>query len=183
MQAQPDMPESDMADDNMKQQGTGHQVLIAIGVLVIAAALGLGALQIRSDSGYTGVGPAFLPWVVALALGLCGFNLLYEALSGGYRHLEDETDGATPHWGCAAWVSLGLLLNAALITRVGFVVSCTLLFVLAARGFRSSLGQAATAGQWGRDALTGLCLSAPTYWLFTKGLGLTLPGLTATGWI
>ena len=37
---------------------------------------------------------------------------------------------------------------------------------------------------WGAGVLAhGLALSAPVYWLFTKGLGLTLPGLTKTGWI
>jgi putative tricarboxylic transport membrane protein len=82
-----------------------------------------------------------------------------------------------------AWISAGLLLNAALISRLGFVLSCALLFALAARGFRRSMGQPAGLRLLGRDALIGLALSAPVYWLFTKGLGLTLPGLTKTGWL
>jgi putative tricarboxylic transport membrane protein len=31
--------------------------------------------------------------------------------------------------------------------------------------------------------LTGLLISAPVYWLFTKFLAINLPGLTTTGWI
>jgi putative tricarboxylic transport membrane protein len=29
----------------------------------------------------------------------------------------------------------------------------------------------------------GLAIAGPTYWLFTKLLGINLPGLTGTGWI
>jgi len=63
------------------------------------------------------------------------------------------------------------------------VMSCALLFVVAARGFRLSMGLDAGVGRSARDAGVGLALSAPVYWMFTKGLGLTLPGLTANGWI
>jgi len=159
------------------------QVLIGVGLLLLAVVFAIGAVQIKSDTGYTGVGPNFLPWLISAALALCGLMLIYEARSGGFRALEDETEGARPDWIGAAWVSAGLLLNAALITRIGFVLSCTLLFMLAARGFRVSMVNAGGASQWEMDALIGFCLSAPVFWLFTKGLGLTLPGLTATGWI
>ena len=160
-----------------------HQVLIGVSTLLLGGVFAFGAWHIKGDTGYTGVGPNFLPWGVAGVLALCGLNLVYEALSGGFRSLEDETDGASPDWACAAWVSAGLLLNALLITRIGFVLSCTLLFVLAAHGFRRSMGKPAATATWVRDAIIGLCLSAPVYWIFTKGLGLTLPGLTSTGWI
>jgi putative tricarboxylic transport membrane protein len=171
-----------MAQQDTRRASTA-QILIGVGVLILGGLVALGALNIRSETGYTGVGAAFLPWLVAAAFGVCGVNLVYSALSGGFRNLEDSTEGERPNWACAAWVSAGLLLNAALITTVGFVLSCTLLFILASRGFRNSLGQAPSGGQWARDALIGLCLSAPTYWVFTKGLGLTLPGLTTTGWL
>jgi putative tricarboxylic transport membrane protein len=40
-----------------------------------------------------------------------------------------------------AWVSAGVLANAALITVAGFILSCTLCFVLAVRGFKSAEGR------------------------------------------
>ena len=43
-------------------------------MLLLAALMAAGALQIKGDAGYAGAGPAFLPWVVAGAmatLGLC----------------------------------------------------------------------------------------------------------------
>ena len=77
-----------------------------------------------------------------------------------------------------------MLLNAALITRIGFVLSCALCFVLAVRGLRSSEGKpAGGVRQTAIDVVTGLADPAPVFWLFTKLLGINLPGLTQTGWL
>lgn len=151
--------------------------------MALGGLLAAGAVFIPSDAGYAGVGANFLPWLVATALLVCGGWLVYEARSGGFRALEAPDDETPANWRCMAWVSAGLLLNALLITHVGFVLSCTLLFVLAARGFRLSMGQDVPARRMLNDAAMGLVISAPAYWLFTKALGLTLPGLTRTGWI
>jgi len=158
------------------------QKAVGAGALVLAGALAAGASQIRGEAGYAGVGPAFLPWAMAAALALCGAALLVQAFTGGLRKLPEPPE-IPPYWRGMAWVSAGLLLNAALITRIGFIASCTLLFVLAYRGFRLSMGHEVSAPSVGRSALVGAALSAPVYWMFTKLLGLTLPGLTATGWI
>ena len=34
-----------------------------------------------------------------------------------------------------------------------------------------------------RAAVTGLCISAPVFWIFTQFLAINLPGLTGTGWL
>jgi putative tricarboxylic transport membrane protein len=36
---------------------------------------------------------------------------------------------------------------------------------------------------WLADAGVGLAIAAPVYWMFTKGLAISLPGLTQTGWL
>jgi putative tricarboxylic transport membrane protein len=163
------------------------QTLIGGGSVLLALLLAAGASQIHGEAGYAGVGPAFLPWLVSAALAVCGVLLMIAAARADTEAAPPpaaaEAAGAPADWTSMAWVSAGLLLNAALISRLGFVVSCALLFALAARGFRQSMGQAGARRQLGRDALIGLALSAPVYWLFTKGLGLTLPGLTKTGWL
>jgi putative tricarboxylic transport membrane protein len=33
------------------------------------------------------------------------------------------------------------------------------------------------------DFVTGFLIAAPSFWLFTKGLGINLPGATTTGWL
>lgn len=165
------------------------QTLIGAGTVALAALLAAGASQIGGEAGYAGVGPAFLPWLVSAVLAVCGVLLIIGAAlpapaDEAAAPVDDEGAAvAGTDWSSMAWVSAGLLLNAALIDQLGFIVSCALLFALAARGFRQSMGQATGLHQLGRDALLGLALSAPVYWLFTKGLGLTLPGLTKTGWI
>jgi putative tricarboxylic transport membrane protein len=159
------------------------QTGVGIGVLLLALGLGVGALSIPSNAGYAGVGPNFLPWLVAVALLFCGLTLLYHARRGGFRHME-ETTGERPYWPGFVWMSSGLLANAALITTVGFIVSCTLCFVMAARGLRMAQGQGAAGWRtWANDVGVGLLIAAPVYWMFTQFLGINLPGLTQSGWL
>lgn len=160
-----------------------QQTLIGAGVLALAALLAFGAVGISSEAGYSGVGPNFMPWAVAVVLALCGAWLLYHARSGGFRDAEEPSGAERGDWGPFAWVSAGLVANALLITHIGFILSCTLCFVLAARGLRRSEGRPATLAVLGRDTLMGLAIAAPVYWMFTKLLSINLPGLTATGWL
>ena len=161
-----------------------EQTLVGGGVLVLGLLLAAGATQISSEAGYGGVGPNFLPWVVGGLLALCGAVLVWEARTGGFRAMEEVTGADTSHWPGFVWVSAGLLANAALITTVGFILSCTLCFVLAVRGFKSAegrldLGLRALVV----DAATGFAISAPVFWMFTQLLGINLPGITSTGWL
>ena len=160
------------------------QTVVAAGVLLTALALALGAIDIPSNAGYGGVGPNFLPWLVAAVLALCGCVLLWESLSGGFRAVEEPNGAARADKPAFVWVSAGLLLNAALITTVGFILSCTLCYVLAVQGLRRAAGQSAgTARTWAVDGVTGVLISAPVYWAFTQFLAINLPGLTQTGWL
>jgi putative tricarboxylic transport membrane protein len=161
-----------------------HQTLIGVGALVVSGLLVAGALEIPSAAGYAGVGPNFLPWLVAAVLGLCGVLLVWHARSGGWRDMEAPSGAPRGDWVALAWVSAGVLANAALVTRIGFVLSCTLCFVLAVRGMRGSEGK--PAGGLKRTALdvgVGLAISAPVFWMFTKLLAINLPGITASGWL
>lgn len=159
---------------------------VLVGALVTLTGLGLagGALKIPGEAGYGGVGPNFLPWVVAAVLTLCGILILREALTGGFREAGEPSGAEHAWWPGLLWVSAGILANAALITTIGFILSCTLCYLLAVQGLRRAQGQAASAPRTlASDVFGGLLLSAPVYWLFTKLLGISLPGLTATGWI
>lgn len=161
-----------------------QQTALALGVLLLALGLAVGAWDIPSEAGYAGVGPDFLPWVVSVALLLCGCFLLWEARSGGFRDLNAADDEPPPYWLGFVWMSAGLLVNGALITTIGFILSCTLCFVLAARGVRMSQGQpAGGARSWLLDAVVGVLIATPVYWMFTKFLAINLPGLTQSGWL
>ena len=161
-----------------------QQTLVGAGTLALGVLLAIGAIGIRSDAGYSGVGPNFLPWLVGVALVLCGGFLVYEARSGGYRDMEEPSGAERGDWAGFAWVSAGILLNAALITTIGFILSCTLCFVFAVRGFRSAEGRLdLSVRPWLIDFLIGFAIAAPVFWMFTQLLAINLPGLTSTGWI
>jgi putative tricarboxylic transport membrane protein len=160
------------------------QTLMGAGALLVAGVLAFGAFGISSDAGYSGVGPNFLPWVVAFAMAVCGIWLLWESSTGGYRMMETPSGAARGDWPALVWVSAGILANAALITTMGFVLSCSLCYLLAVRGLRASEGKAAgNVRQTIRDAVTGMLIAAPVFWLFTKVLAVNLPGVTGTGWL
>lgn len=160
------------------------QVLVGLGVVALALGLAYGATFISAEAGYGGVGPNFLPWVVSVVLGACGVLSVAQALRGGFRHLEEGSGAEQGHWPGFVWVSAGLLLNALLITTLGFILSCALCFMLAVRGFKSAEGRAQRGVHpWLQDLLIGVAVAAPVYWMFTQLLDIQLPGLTKTGWL
>jgi len=157
---------------------------VGVGTLAIGALFVAGALTIKSDSGYPGVGPNFLPLVVGLGLLLCGMLLVREARSGGFREINEPSGAARGHWPGFVRVSVGILVNAALITTIGFILSCALCFVLAVRGFKSAEGRLNLSPKaWAIDFAIGFVIAAPVYWMFTQLLAINLPGLTSTGWL
>ncbi len=173
------------ADDQAaKARSLSIQAGVGLSVLLLALGLAWGALSIPSAAGYGGVGPNFLPWVVSLALIACGGVIVWEAVSGGFRSMDEPDGAAQAYWPGFAWMSAGLLANAALITTIGFILSCALCFVLAVQGLRGAEGgPRLSAGGLLRDVLIGLAISAPVFWMFTQFLAINLPGLTSTGWL
>ncbi len=160
------------------------QTGVGVGVILLALGLAAGAVSIPSNAGYAGIGPNFLPWLVASSLLVCGGFMVYEARSGGFRDMEEMTGDDKPYWPGFVWMSAGLLSNAALITTIGFILSCTLCFVLAARGLRNAQGQSNPGLKpWLSDIVTGLLIAAPVYWMFTQFLAINLPSLTESGWL
>ncbi|MBO9679944.1 MAG: tripartite tricarboxylate transporter TctB family protein [Acidovorax sp.] len=161
------------------------QTIVGAGVLLVAVGMAFGALQISSEAGYGGVGPNFLPWLCTVVLAVCGAWLVWEARTGGFREASDPGGQPKADIGPLVWVSAGLLVNAALIGTVGFIISCTVCYVLAVQGLRRANRQplAGAWSTWAKDVSTGLLISAPVYWAFTQFLAINLPGLTETGWL
>jgi putative tricarboxylic transport membrane protein len=159
------------------------QTLVGALVALTGLALGAGALEIPGAAGYSGVGPNFLPWLVAVVLLVCGVMIVREARTGGFRDLEPPSGAERAWWPGLAWVSAGLLANAALITTIGFILSCTLCYLLAVQGLRRAQGQSFAPRTLAVDVASGLVIAAPVFWMFTKFLAINLPGLTRSGWI
>ena len=161
-----------------------QQTLVGLGALVVGVVYAIGATFIPATAGYQGVGPNFLPWVVAVVLTVCGAWLVWESRTGGFRHMEPPSGAGQAHWVGFAWISGGILANAALITTVGFILRCTVCFVMAVRGFRASMDRLEWSVRgWVVDVVTGMVIASPVYWMFTQLLAINLPGLTSTGWL
>jgi putative tricarboxylic transport membrane protein len=154
------------------------QLAIGIGVMAISAVLAFGAYRFPPEMGFVILGAHVYPYAVAVFLGAVGLFLSYQAITGGFRELADDTDGTAgviPGGKAgAAWVTAGLLGVALLINFIGFVLAAALLFACSARGFGSRRPV--------RDLAIGMALTLPIYWLFNAGLGVSLPPLV-NAWI
>ena len=52
-----------------------------------------------------------------------------------------------------------------------------------AAGWRAGTAGGDRPATLATDIFSGLAISAPVYWTFTKFLAISLPGLTQTGWL
>lgn len=146
------------------------QLAVGIGLIAISVLLAMGAYRFPPEMGFV-ILPAYVyPYVVAAFLGGVGLLLSYQALSGGFRELDNDDTGTVPGGKTgAAWVTAGLVGVALLINLIGFVLAAGLLFACSARGFGSRHPL--------RDLAIGIALTLPIYWLFNAGLGVSLPSL------
>jgi putative tricarboxylic transport membrane protein len=146
----------------------GGQLAVAAGVLAIGAFVLGGSFFMPTGGGYAQVGPGVVPRVVGILLLLLAALLAREALTGGFRGVDEAAERAQPmDWRAFAWVSAGILVYGIFVERAGFIISSTVLFILVARGFGSR--------RWLPNALIGLALAALIFAIFNYGLGLTLP--------
>lgn len=152
------------------------QLGIGLAMLLLAILLAAGAAGFPVDKGYSILGPQVFPFAVAAFVGAVAVLLCWQAVTGGFRNLGEEAPAAPTRSraASAAWLSAGILAVAGLINQLGFVLSAAVLFACAARGFGSRAPV--------RDLAIGVALTLPVFWLFTKGLGLSLPPLV-NGWI
>ncbi len=149
---------------------------IGLAVLAFSAFFFVGLPGISDEEGYAGLSPRFMPTLVAIGLAVCGALLTWQGVRGGFRNMpeEDAELPSAPHsLPGFAWVAAGLVLNMALISTLGFVLSSTLLMVCVARGYGSR--------RIVRDALVGLLITVPMWALFEYLLSVNLPLLPVAG--
>ena len=145
----------------------GHLALAA-GYLALGAFVIYGSYHLPTGGGYAQVGPGVVPRIVGVGMLLFGVLLLREALTGGFRELDEEEErGRGMDWAAFAWVTLGIFAYGIFIERLGFILSSVLLFIAVARGFGSR--------RWGLNVAIGALLAAAIFALFNYGLGLALP--------
>jgi len=145
------------------------EIALSLGVLALGIGVAAVTATLPSEGGYAGIGPNFIPAVVAAGIILLGLWLAFEAFSGGWRNRGEQTEvfEARPF----LWISAGLFAQMALIGWAGFVIAAAVLFVCVARGFGSR--------RVARDLGIGLVMALGIYLFFVKLLNVNLPA----GWL
>jgi putative tricarboxylic transport membrane protein len=136
--------------------------LAALGIFVI-----VGTQDISAGGGYSQVGPRAFPYAIGSGLLLLGGFLSWQAASGGWRNVPMDEAHNEPDWYAFAILSAAILLHMAAIAWAGFILTSTFLFTLVARSFGSR--------KLVRDIVIGLIISTVAFFIFTRGLSLTLP--------
>jgi putative tricarboxylic transport membrane protein len=148
---------------------SGAEVALSLGVVALGIGVAAVTATLPSEGGYAGIGPNFIPAVVAAGIILLGVWLSIEAFTGGWRKAQDSAERF--HASPFLWVSAGLGAHMVLIGWAGFVIAGTVLFACVARGFGSH--------RPARDVAVGLILTIGIYLFFVKLLNVNLPA----GWL
>jgi putative tricarboxylic transport membrane protein len=144
------------------------QVAVSVGYLAIGAGILWGSFSLATGGGYAQVGPGVVPRIVGIILLVVGALLAREALTGGFRGVDEAAEAKQPmDWKSFAWVTGGIFAYGFLVQPIGFVIASVVLFMMVARSFGSR--------RWLLNAIVGLLLAAFIFAVFTYGLGLMLP--------
>lgn len=111
-------------------------------------------------------GPGYFPLLLGIMLSVLGAIVLFKSIT-------IESEGGDPI-GAIAWRPLLLILGAVIvfgfaIPHLGLVVAVPLLIIIAGFG--------GDEFHWQTAVITAVLLTAASYLIFVKGLGLTMPVL------
>ena len=145
---------------------------LGLAVLALGAVWLHGAWSLPQAATYAVIGPGLFVTVVAVGLLTLGGLLLVQVARGERfepQEAEDADSDRPPSWR-AFWLTAAAgAVPIALIPLLGFPVAAALTFALTARAFGSA--------RLGLDLLIGLVLGAACWLLFSRLLGLPLPGV------
>ena len=149
------------AQTNERRRPDRAALIIAAGLLVLAAIVAWDASRLGAGGAYARIGPQTIPYVIASCL--AGFSVW--TVFAAYRHdfPAREQQDRTP----VLWIVGGLVAQMALIKFTGFSIATGILFAMTARAMgRVSLPLA---------LLSGILISALVWFIFSRVLQLTLP--------
>jgi putative tricarboxylic transport membrane protein len=133
--------------------------VVALGLVVLA-----GALWVRGEAAYAGVGPRAVPVLVGAGLTLAGVGFVVSVVRGArFTDAEARADLVA-----MAWIVGSLIAAVVLVQPLGFAPTAGLVFAATARAFGSRRTLA--------DVAIGLALGIVVYVVFAHGLGVSLPG-------
>lgn len=144
-----------------KRRPDGAALGVAAGLAIIAAVIFISTHDMPVAATYARVGPTTLPYVISICLFGLAIWTAVEAWAGDFPEREKQ------HFGPVLWIVGGLIAQMLTVEPLGFPIATGLLFGATARGFgRKPL--------W-FNVLVGVIISFGVWYLFAKGLQLTLP--------
>jgi putative tricarboxylic transport membrane protein len=146
---------------NEKRRADRAALIIAAGLLVIAAVVAWDASRLGTGGAYARIGPQTIPYVIAICLAGLGAWTIFEALRGDFPEREEQ------EYRPVLWIIGGLVAQIVLLRIVGFSIATGALFGLVATG----LGKKPL---W-LSIPIGIVLSLIVWIAFAKGLSLSLP--------
>ncbi|MFU0506817.1 tripartite tricarboxylate transporter TctB family protein [Pseudaminobacter sp. NGMCC 1.201702] len=136
-------------------------LVIAAALAGIAALIGWSTYSMGGAASYSRLGPTAFPYAIAGGLFILAIWTVFEALRNDFPKREPQK------FGPVVWIVGGLVAQMLLLGVAGFSIATGLLFAATARGFgRGPL--------WMTIPL-GIVLSFVVWFIFAKGLKLTLP--------
>ena len=148
---------------------SGAEIALSLGVVALGIGIAAVTATLPSEGGYAGIGPNFIPAVVAAGIIVLGVWLSIQALRTGWRDMAEHAEAFAPY--PFLWVTIGLFAHMALIGWAGFVIAGTVLFTCVARGFGSRRPV--------RDLAIALVFTLAIYLFFVELLNVGLPA----GWL
>ncbi len=142
----------------MTLAGKWPELLTGLGIVGAGLIIGWEAATLRVGPLYAKVGPAAFMWLSSGLLVACGSVVAWRATGS----TGEKADALGP-----AAIMAGLVFSTLLIEWLGFVPTCTVLFVLTGFGLGSR--------KLLRDAVIGLVLSGIAFLVFRYLLDLRLP--------
>lgn len=154
MNSEPGEPENERRPDKAA-------LVFAAALAAVAIVMFWSTAQMGGAASYSRVGPAVFPYAIATVfVGLAIWTAI-AAWRGDFP--ERETDNVPP----MLWIIGGLIAQMFLLHAVGFSIATGLLFAATAKGFGK--------GPLWKTFPIGVVLSLAIWYLFSKGLQLSLP--------
>lgn len=133
--------------------------VLGLALIGLAALAAFNASQFEVLFSYEPVGPKAFPILLAAILASLSLVLVFRPGENG--------EWPDKHVALRLLAVLAVLLvYAMLFTRMGFMMTTFVMVLLLARLFEAP---------WKKALIAGVCLSVGSYYLFTKGLGISLP--------
>lgn len=143
--------------------GTPDKAVLAIaaGLAILSGVIVWNTASMGSAGAYSRVGPTTFPYAIAGVLFVLAIGTAVSAIRGGFPKREPEAIGPV------FWIVGGLVGQMLLLKATGFSIATGILFAATARAFGK--------GPLWMTFPIGVVLSFVVWFVFAKGLQLTLP--------